>query len=131
MLVELRLGKIVREEIQHHHISDDLRLGRGEDLFDYLAKCCAEFVYSNNLENIPNLPLGFTFSFPMKQHALDVGELVTWTKSFDCSNVVGYDVVYLLKSSLLKYGMENIEVMAILNDTTGTLVFINNSCISF
>jgi hexokinase len=122
ILLELHAGKIVREELQHYHIADDNRVGCGLKLFDYLAECCAEFVRSKDLQDIPNLPLGFTFSFPMKHHGLDKGELVTWTKSFNCPNVVGKDVVHLLRESLKKHNIHNIDVVAILNDTTGTLV---------
>lgn len=80
-----------------------------------------DFVAEHNLEDVP-LPLGFTFSFPMKQHSLDSGCLVTWTKTFNCPDVVDQDVVKLLQQSLEKYGHNHIDVIAILNDTTGTLV---------
>ena len=69
-----------------------------------------------------NIPLGFTFSFPMTQLALDKGLLVNWTKSFNCPGVVGEDVVRMLRDGLAGAGVDNVRVMAILNDTTGTLV---------
>lgn len=40
--------------------------------------------------------VGFCFSFPMEQAALDSAKLVTWTKGFDVSGVMGNDVVKLL-----------------------------------
>lgn len=46
------------------------------------------------------LPLGFTFSFPLRQEALTTGLLERWTKGFNCSGVVGEDVVRLLKEAL-------------------------------
>ncbi|KAG5680886.1 hypothetical protein PVAND_010365 [Polypedilum vanderplanki] len=122
LLLELARGEILREEFKFYHISDEARLGCGIELFDYLAECVKDFM---GLEGIPldaKMPMGFTFSFPMKQHSLHSAELVTWTKSFNCPSVVGRDVVKLLQQSLLKHGMENIEVLCILNDTTGTLV---------
>lgn len=98
-----------------------MRLGPGADLFDHLADCLTDFVGSLGLASEP-LPLGFTFSFPMRQHGLDAAGLVTWTKSFNCADVVGEDVVRLLRAALRRRGHNHIEVLAILNDTTGTLV---------
>lgn len=46
------------------------------------------------------LPLGFTFSFPLKQLGLTKGVLSQWTKGFNCSGVVGEDVVSMLKEAL-------------------------------
>lgn len=98
-----------------------MRLGPGADLFDYLAECLVDFVQSVGMAAVP-LPLGFTFSFPMHQHGLASAGLVTWTKSFKCADVVGADVVELLRTALRRRGHNHIEVVAILNDTTGTLV---------
>ena len=58
----------------------------------------------------------------MTQLALDKGLLVNWTKSFNCPGVVGEDVVRMLRDGLAGAGVDNVRVMAILNDTTGTLV---------
>lgn len=121
ILLHLHEGNVIREEVKRYHIADELRTGSGEQLFDFLAECLVDFVSEQNLEDVP-LPLGFTFSFPMAQHSLDSGCLVTWTKTFNCPDVVGKDVVKLLQQSLEKYGHNHIEVIAILNDTTGTLV---------
>lgn len=122
ILVELKGGNVVKEEFQLYHISDDLRLGCGIELFDYLAECLCDFVKIRKLDGKKKLPLGFTFSFPMQQHSLDSATLITWTKSFNCVNVVNEDVVKMLRNSLHKLGQHNIDVLAILNDTTGTLV---------
>lgn len=122
ILMVLQEGQIVKETVQHYHISDELRIGCGEALFDYLAKCVDDFSKQNELCDNRTYPMGFTFSFPMRQHSLDSGSLVTWTKSFNCPSVVGMDVVEKLQKSLLKYNRKNIEILAILNDTTGTLV---------
>jgi hexokinase len=122
ILLELSKGQFLREDFKFYHISDEARLGCGIELFDYLAECVKDFMLSKDMKVDAKIPMGFTFSFPMKQHSLHSAELVTWTKSFNCPSVVGCDVVKLLQSSLRKHGMENIEVLCILNDTTGTLV---------
>ncbi|KAG8228011.1 hypothetical protein J437_LFUL003646 [Ladona fulva] len=127
---------VVREEVKHYHIPDEMRLGCGRELFDYLAYCLHDFVTDKKVEGALTefnhnhdgdrhqspLPLGFTFSFPMEHHSLDVGILVSWTKSFKCSNTVGHDVVKMLREAIERHGDMDVEVEAILNDTTGTLV---------
>jgi hexokinase len=55
----------------------------------------------------------------MHQEALDVGRLVNWTKSFNCSGVIGEDVVKMLNAALRKQGVD-VDVVAVLNDTTGS-----------
>lgn len=122
ILLELANGAFLKEEFKFYHISDEARLGCGIMLFDYLAECVKDFMALKNLPLDKAIPMGFTFSFPMKQHSLHSAELVTWTKSFNCPSVVGSDVVQMLQTSLQKNGMKNIEVLCILNDTTGTLV---------
>ena len=61
----------------------------------------------------------------MIQKGLDVGILVTWTKSFNCSSVVGRDAVQMLRDAINKRGDTHVEVLAVLNDTTGKYKIIN------
>ncbi|XP_012276574.1 glucokinase isoform X2 [Orussus abietinus] len=121
LLLELKNGEVIRQDVKKYHINHELRLGSGFVLFDYLAECVSDFVISEGLQDV-ELPLGFTFSFPVKQHSLDTGVLSTWTKSFNCSDVVNKDVVKLLRDALSKRGDTKVKVVAILNDTTGTLI---------
>jgi len=53
------------------------------------------------------LPLGFTFSFPLKQVGLTKGYLKSWTKGFGCSGVIGKDVVKLLKDAIKRRKVNN------------------------
>ena len=59
-------------ESEIFNISENLMLGPGVHLFDYIASCLAQFIDKNNLGEDP-LPLGFTFSFPLKQEGLAKG----------------------------------------------------------
>lgn len=102
-------------------IPQSLMLGTGTQLFDHIAQCLALFVKDLKLEN-EVLPLGFTFSFPLVQEGLTEGRLVRWTKGFNCSGVVGEDVVALLEAAIERRNDVKIDVCAILNDTTGTLM---------
>jgi hexokinase len=68
--------------------------------------------------------LGFTFSYPCEQHAINNGVLQRWTKGFDIKGVEGQDVVPLFEAALEKHKVP-IKVTAVVNDTTGTMIASN------
>lgn len=70
------------------------------------------------------MPLGFTFSYPCSQDAIDHGVLQRWTKGFDVKDTEGVDVVPILNEELKKVGLQ-ITCTALINDTTGTLIASN------
>lgn len=122
LLLELVDGVGVREEVEHFVISDEIRLGEGIALFDRLAECLESFIVRLGLTD-ERLALGFTFSFPMKHHGIASGTLVTWTKSFNCANVEGKCAVKLLREAIARrQKCQMVDVVAIVNDTTGTLM---------
>ncbi|VDP38291.1 unnamed protein product [Heligmosomoides polygyrus] len=58
-------------------------------------------------------------------------KLINWTKGFNASNVEGTDVVTLLREACGRRKDIDIDVVAVLNDTVGTLMacaFKENSC---
>ncbi|KAJ8976240.1 hypothetical protein NQ317_014219 [Molorchus minor] len=117
----IELGGQDVQKFQIFVIPDNVRVGSGDKLFDFIAEALAN--YANELGVADkNLPLGFTFSFPLKQVGLEVGLLERWTKGFDCPDTVGKDVVELLKNAIAKRGDVQIKIAAVLNDTTGTLL---------
>lgn len=103
-------------------IPHSLLMGQGEKLFDYIAECLQRFIDDNKLAlhksadykfdlgnkgrspdyfaRISDLLLAFTFSFPCKQTSLSEATLVSWTKGFSCTGVVGNDVVLLLQEAI-------------------------------
>lgn len=105
---------------QTYAISQQLMQGSGPQLFDYIAHCLYNFMISQRVEK-EKLSLGFTFSFPCKQIGLKRAYLTSWTKGFSCSDTVNKDVCEMLQTSLMKYPDIDVEVAAIVNDTTGTL----------
>lgn len=128
--LHLEPGKPADYLVKYYTVPEPLRLGKGEDLFDFLAECIYDFMKNNNLLE-KKLPLGFCFSFPMVQKALDIGILVTWTKSFNCPDVVGKDAVEMLNNAIDKRGDTNVHVVAVVNDTTGTIMkgaYIDHKC---
>lgn len=77
-------------------IPDELIKGPGENLFDFLAEIIIE-VAEGEAEH---MRLGFTFSFPYEQTAVDSGILLRWTKEFTASGVEGKDVCLMLENAL-------------------------------
>lgn len=129
IVVELE-GSQFHMDNEVYSLSQELMHGPGEQLFDYIATCLHKFVDKRNL-NGHRLPLGFTFSFPCQQDGLAHARLVNWTKGFKCSGVEGRDVVELLREAIDRRSDLDIEVMAVLNDTTGTLIscaYQNREC---
>ena len=109
LVIDIEDGKKFQMDSKVFAIAKEIMEGAGDQLFDHIAKCLAEFVQEKGLDT-STLPLGFTFSFPCKQEGLAVGILTTWTKGFKCSGVEGKDVVELLKQALKRRGDVNIEV---------------------
>uniref|UniRef100_A0A8D0WHY5 hexokinase n=1 Tax=Sus scrofa TaxID=9823 RepID=A0A8D0WHY5_PIG len=48
--------------------------------------------------------------------------LISWTKGFKCSGVEGQDVVQLLRDAIQRQGTYSIDVVAVVNDTVGTMM---------
>lgn len=103
-------------------VPDHIQKGTGTSLFDHIAACLAKFMEDHKLLDREKLPLGFTFSFPCGQHGLTSACLTNWTKGFNASGVVGQDVVQMLRQACQRRGDVDIDVVAVLNDTTGTML---------
>lgn len=103
-------------------LPDHMRTGSCDELWTFIANCLKEFVDEEFPKGVDKpLPLGFTFSFPASQDRINEGILQRWTKGFDIPGVEGKDVVPLLQDAIKVAGVP-INVVALINDTTGTLV---------
>ncbi|KAL8444622.1 hypothetical protein Emag_005405 [Eimeria magna] len=98
-------------------------------LFNVLVDCVAELVEEHHeAEAFKKNPtkLGFTFSFPCVQNALNTSVLEAWTKGFATGHgteepVVGQDVVELLSKAIARRSL-GVQCAAVVNDTVGTLL---------
>jgi len=113
-------GRIGKPSIMSFKLGQKEISGGGEDLFDFIASRIKLFLSKNNLSGVKH-SLGFTFSFPVKQTGIAAGDLVCWTKGFRTKGVIGKDVVWLLNEALIRCGVRNLSISAMLNDTVGTL----------
>jgi hexokinase len=95
--------------------------GTGEGLFDFIAACVDAFLEENRMERTQAYDLAFTFSFPVEQTGIASGRLIVWTKGYTASGVVGEDVVRLLTRAFQRRGISSMRVVALVNDTVGTL----------
>lgn len=114
-------GHRVEPRSQEFVIPQEVMLGAGQQLFDFAAHCLSEFLDAQPV-NKQGLQLGFSFSFPCHQTGLDRSTLISWTKGFRCSGVEGQDVVQLLRDAIRRQGAYNIDVVAVVNDTVGTMM---------
>uniref|UniRef100_H3AB22 hexokinase n=1 Tax=Latimeria chalumnae TaxID=7897 RepID=H3AB22_LATCH len=112
--------KNVEMESEIYAIPQEIMLGTGTQLFDHIAQCLSQFLDKHYIIK-KTLSLGFTFSFPCKQIDLQKSILISWTKGF-CSGVEGEDVVLLLRDAICNRGDYDIDVIAVVNDTVGTMI---------
>ncbi|KAJ8248260.1 hypothetical protein GJAV_G00240110 [Gymnothorax javanicus] len=123
LLVKIRSGK--RRSVEMHNkiyaIPIEIMQGTGEELFDHIVHCISDFLDYMGMKST-RLPLGFTFSFPCKQTSLDAGILLTWTKGFKATDCEGEDVVGLLREGIKRREEFDLDVVALVNDTVGTMM---------
>ncbi|KAF7199677.1 hexokinase-2-like [Nothobranchius furzeri] len=111
----------VEMENQIYDIPEHVMRGSGSELFDHIAECLANFLEKMGIKD-KKLPLGFTFSFPCQQTKLDESVLIYWTKGFRLSGVEGKEVVSLLRNAIRKRGDFDVDILAVINDTVGTMM---------
>ncbi|XP_066572535.1 hexokinase-2 [Amia ocellicauda] len=119
--VEEEVKKVLKMDSQICPIAPEIMLGTGTQLFDHIAACLAEFLEALGIKD-QKLPLGFTFSFPCEQKEIDKSILICWTKGFKCSGVEGQDVAKLLRDAIHRRGDYDIQSVAMVNDTVGTMM---------
>ncbi|XP_060094812.1 hexokinase-3 [Heteronotia binoei] len=90
-------------------------------LFDHIVNCVMDFQAKHGMQD-RILPLGFTFSFPCNQLSLDKGILLRWTKGFSALGCVGKDAVQLLREAVERQKHFDLNVVALVNDTVGTMM---------
>lgn len=107
---------------EKYPIPNSVRKGTAKMMFMFIARRVHNFVHKQFRKPIQRkIPLGFTFSYGAKQEAINHGILQSWSKGFDVSGVEGQDVVTLLQKALNQLKTP-VNVISLINDTTGTLV---------
>ncbi|KAF9045384.1 hexokinase [Panaeolus papilionaceus] len=112
-----------------YRLTEEQKQEDGQKLFDFCAECLKTFIDNSiaeghghfQLAEGKKIPLGFTFSYPCSQDKIDHGVLIRWTKGFGAANTEGRDVAAMFRASLEKHQLP-VELTALINDTTGTLI---------
>ncbi|XP_049711699.1 hexokinase HKDC1 isoform X1 [Elephas maximus indicus] len=122
LLVKIRSGRrSVRMYNKIFAIPLEIMQGTGEELFDHIVQCIADFLDYMGLKGA-QLPLGFTFSFPCRQTSIDKGTLIEWTKGFKATDCEGEDVVDMLREAIKRRNEFDLDIVAVVNDTVGTMM---------
>ncbi|XP_060787275.1 hexokinase-4 [Neoarius graeffei] len=114
-------GWKVETKYRMYSIPEDAMTGTAEMLFDYIAECISDFLDKHHIKH-KKLPLGFTFSFPVRHEDLDKGILLNWTKGFKASGAEGNNVVGLLRDAIKRRGDFEMDIVAMVNDTVATMI---------
>ncbi|CAG8603067.1 22136_t:CDS:2 [Dentiscutata erythropus] len=120
---------VINVKQQKHKVTENLKTGPANQLFDFIADCIDKFLSelvtvqfeNDQSENDKKFKMGFTFSFPVEQTAINKGTLIKWTKGFTCPDAENKDVVFMLQEALKRKEVP-VVVAALVNDTVGTLL---------
>ncbi|BGP25508.1 hexokinase [Rhodotorula toruloides] len=110
-----------------YRLTEEQKQGDAQLLFDFCAECLGNFVTDHfgdedgKVELDEPIPVGFTFSYPCLQDRIDHGVLIRWTKGFGAPGAEGKDCAALFKQGLEKFNVP-VDLVALINDTTGTLI---------
>lgn len=111
-----RVGEPLIVEGEYDYIGKN---STAEQMFDFLAKLIDEAIDG---DHNTKFYLGHTFSFPSTQDDLNNARLIIWTKEFATPGVEGEVVNDLLNAALKRRGINNVEPVAVINDTVAVLL---------
>ncbi|CAF0931672.1 unnamed protein product [Didymodactylos carnosus] len=107
--------------ISEAHIVPDSKKQNSQELFRFISDVLKLFMIRNKLDLNKKFILGFTFSFPCQQLALNRANFLYPTKGWGLQDLIDHDVVEKLQECLNEKQL-NVRVTALINDTVGTLI---------
>lgn len=114
--VTKRVGRPLIVPGKYNYISKD---STAEQMFGFIAELIDEAIDG---DHDTKYYLGHTFSFPSTQTNLNNARLIIWTKEFATQGVEGEVANDLLLEALKRRGINNVEPVAVLNDTVAVLL---------
>ncbi|XP_055503278.1 hexokinase HKDC1-like isoform X2 [Leucoraja erinacea] len=124
-VLRVRVSEDGRQMIQTERLmypmTDKMKQSHANELFKYIAECLGDFMTKHEIKS-KRFPLGFTFSFPCRQAKLDEAYLIAWDKDFDVKGTEGENVIGLLRKAIEQHQGYNVDVLALVNDTVGTMM---------
>ncbi|HPM43397.1 MAG TPA: hypothetical protein PLV52_06165, partial [Candidatus Omnitrophota bacterium] len=97
------------------------KTGTKEELFDFIANAVWSYFMENDIDMSGEIRMGLSWSFPVELTGIASARHKEWTKGWNVSGVVGEDVVGLMHAAFKRAAIGNAKVVALCNDTTGTL----------
>lgn len=113
-MVEKKVSCPLQLEGSYNYMSPQTTV---DELFDFIASLIEEAAGGNKAYR-----LGHTFSFGVIQNHVKDAALIQWSKEIQVQGGEGMMINTLLKQALARRGLENIEPVALLNDTTALLL---------
>lgn len=113
-IVEKKISRPLKREGSYDYLSHDTT---AVQLFDFIAALVGEAAGGNK-----PYKLGHTFSFAVSQQQVRDARLLQWSKEIAVAGVEGEEVNELLRLALRRGGLDKIEPVALLNDTTAVLL---------
>lgn len=113
-IVGKKVSRPLKEDGKYNYMS---RTTTVDELFDFIASLVGEAAGGNKAYR-----LGHTFSFGVVQGSVQDAALIQWSKEINVQGGEGMLVNTLLKQALVRQGLEKIEPVALLNDTTALLL---------
>ena len=111
-----RVGRPLVVAGEYDYICKD---ATAEQMFDFIAELIDEAIDGDRAKKYY---LGHTFSFPSTQSNINNARLIIWTKEFATQGVEGEVANDLLAEALKRRGADNVEPVAVLNDTVAVLL---------
>lgn len=113
--IEKKLAKPLKVPGKYDYTSST---ATAKALFSFIASLIKELIGSSTKKYY----LGHTFSFPSTQTNIYNAKLIKWTKEFATRDVEGKIINDLLKDALHEQQLDNVEPIAIINDTVAVLL---------
>jgi hexokinase len=112
-----RQGKPLTESIRKGPMPGTRGHRSAEEFYHDIAELCVPLFEGGGIEG-----MGFCFSYPMEMTADGDGLPLSFSKELDAPDAVGKPVGRGLRNALLTLGIKAPERIALLNDTTATLL---------
>ncbi|KAI1100093.1 hexokinase [Jackrogersella minutella] len=126
-LVELRGREATGRESEivrmvSFKITPEIKQLEGMSFFDWMASRIYEVIHTDISNEQDTIPMGLAWSFPVEQVSLGGGLLLGMGKGFLATNgLLGQDLGELIKFACKKQGL-NVQLEAIVNDSSATLL---------
>lgn len=101
-------------EQQFNILSGDME---ADELFTFIAQEIKAFIVPEE-----QYIMGHCFSFAAQQISQSSTLLINWTKEINIRSTIGQDINDLLRKALIKCGVKNVTVTAIINDAVGVIL---------